>query len=148
MHTRKADKMKVKLQEVLEALEGAGMEAAYYYDTRNEEILMVLDGMINGKYNPELMEEISEGFIEDFIPLPGQYDINEYRMMENFIYELPTGRIQDILEQAIRGKGAFRGFKDRLFDVGLEEKWYKYRAACHESIARDWCEKYGITVEE
>lgn len=65
VHTRKADKMKVKLQEVLEALEGAGMETAYYYDTRNEEILMVFDGMINGEYNPELMEEISEGFIEE-----------------------------------------------------------------------------------
>lgn len=140
--------MKVKLKEVLEALEGAGMETAYYYDTRNEEILMVFDGMINGEYNPELMEEISEGFIEDFIPLPGQYEIHEYRMMESFIYELPTGRIQDILEQAIRGKGAFRRFKDRLYDVGLEEKWYKYRDACYESIAREWCEKYGITVEE
>ena len=30
----------------------------------------------------------------------------------------------------------------------LEEKWYKYRDACYESIAREWCEKYGITVEE
>lgn len=140
--------MKVKLQEVLEALEGAGMETAYYYDTENEEILMVFDGMINGEYNPELMEEISEGFIEDFIPLPGQYEIHEYRMMENFIYELPEGRNQDILEQAIRGKGAFRRFKDRLYDVGLEEKWYKYRTDCYESIAREWCEKYGITVEE
>ena len=140
--------MKVKLQEVMEALEGAGMETAYYYDTKNEEILMVFDGMINGEYNPELMEEISEGFIEDFIPLPGQYEIHEYRMMESFIYEQPAGRIQDILEQAIRGKGAFRRFKDRLYDVGLEEKWYAYRDACYERIARDWCEKYGITVEE
>jgi len=148
MHTRKADKMKVKLQEVLEALEGAGMETAYYYDTRNGELLMVFDGMINGEYNPELVEEISEGFIDEFIPLPGQYEIHEYRMMENFIYELPAGRNQDILEQAIKGKGAFRRFKDRLYDVGLEEKWYKYRAACYESIAREWCEKYGITVEE
>lgn len=84
--------MKVKLQEVLEALEGAGMEIEYYYDTKNQEILMVFDGMINGEYNPELMEEISEGFVEDFIPLPRQYDINEYRMMEEFIYELPEGR--------------------------------------------------------
>ena len=148
MHIRKADKMKVKLQEVLEALEGAGMETAYYYDTKNEEILMVFDGMVNGEYNPELMEEISEGFIEDFIPLPGQYEIHEYRMMENFIYEQPAGRIQDILEQAIRGKGAFRRFKDCLYDVGLEEKWYKYREACYERIAREWCERYGITVEE
>ena len=144
---RKADKMKVKLQEVLEALEGAGMETEYYYDTKTQEILMVFDGMINGEYNPELMEELSEGFVEDFIPLPGQYEINEYRMMECFIYELPAGRNQDVLEQAIRGKGAFRRFKDRLFDLGMEEKWYKYRDACYEKIAREWCEKYGISIE-
>lgn len=145
---RKEDRMKVKLQEVLEALEGAGMEIEYYYDTKKQEILMVFDGMVNGEYSPELMEELSEGFVEDFIPLPGQYEINEYRMMKRFIYELPVGRNQDVLEQAIRGKGAFRRFKDRLFDLGMEQNWYKYRDACYEKIAREWCEKYEITVEE
>ena len=140
--------MKVKLQEVLEALEGAGMEIEYYYDTKNQGILMVFDGMINGEYDPELMEEISEGFIEDFIPLPRQYDINEYHMMEDFIYELPAGKNQDILQQAIRGKGAFRRFKDRLYDMNLEKSWYTYRDAAYEKVAREWCERYGITIEE
>ena len=38
--------MKVKLQEVLEALDGAGVDMEYYYDTKNEEILMIFDGMV------------------------------------------------------------------------------------------------------
>lgn len=140
--------MKVKLQEVLEALEGAGMDVDYYYDTKKQEILMIFDGMVNGENNPELIEEIEDGFIEDYIPLPGQYDINEYRIMEDFIYELPSGREQDALEAAIRGKGAFRRFKDRLYDFNLQEKWYKYRDACYERVARDWCERFGIEIEE
>ena len=107
--------MKVKLQEVLEALDGAGVDMEYYYDTKNEET------------DPELIEDIEEGFIEDYIPLPRQYDMNEYRMMEEFIYDLPAGRAQDALDAAIRGKGAFRRFKDRLYDFDLQEKWYKYR---------------------
>lgn len=144
----KGNQMKVKLQEVLEALEGAGMEIEYYYDVQNQEILMIFDGMVNGEYNPELLEAVSEGFIDEYIPLPGQYDINEYRMMEDFIYELPTGRIQDDLEQAIRGKGAFRRFKDHLYDLGLEQKWYKYRDDSYEKIARDWCKRFGIEIEE
>ena len=37
------------------------MEIEYYYDTKTQEILMVYDGMVNGEYNPELMEELSEG---------------------------------------------------------------------------------------
>lgn len=84
--------MKVKLQEVLEALDGAGVDMEYYYDTKNEEILMIFDGMVNGETDPELIEDIEEGFIEDYIPLPRQYDMNEYRMMEEFIYDLPAGR--------------------------------------------------------
>ena len=145
---KKGISMKVKLQELLEALEGAGMETEYYYDTKNQEILMIFDGMVNGEYNSELLDEISEGFIEDYIPLPRQYDINEYRIMEGFIYELPEGRNQEILEQAIRGKGAFRRFKDRLYDLGLEQKWYKYRDDSYERIARDWCERFRIEIEE
>lgn len=73
---------------------------------------------------------------------------NGYRMMEEFIYDLPAGRAQDALDAAIRGKGAFRRFKDRLYDFDLQEKWYKYRDDCYEQIARDWCERFGIEMEE
>lgn len=140
--------MKVKLQEVLEALEGAGMEIEYYYDTKNQKILMIFDGMVDGEEDEELIEEISDGFIEDYIPLPGQYEINEYRMMEEFIYELPAGKNQDVLERAIRGKGAFRRFKDCLYDLGLEHRWYKFRDDSYEKVARDWCERFGIEIGE
>lgn len=140
--------MKVKLQEVLEALEGAGVDVEYYYDTKNQKFLMIFDGMINGETNTELLEEIEDTFIEEYIPLPSQYDINEYHMMENFIYELPVGRAQEVLEAAIRGRGAFRRFKDRLYDFDLQEKWYKYKDACYEKVARDWCEQFEIEIEE
>lgn len=68
--------------------------------------------------------------------------------MEDFIYELPEGRSQDILEQAIRGKGVFRRFKDCLYNLGLEKNWHIYRDAAYEEIAREWCVRYGIVVEE
>ena len=47
--------MKVKLQEVLEALDGVGMDMEYYYDTKNEEILMIFDGMVNGETDLDLI---------------------------------------------------------------------------------------------
>ncbi len=40
--------------------------------------------------------------------------------MEEFIYDLPEGKNKDILDRAIRGSGAFRRFKDRIYDFGLE----------------------------
>lgn len=69
-------------------------------------------------------------------------------VMEEFIYELPGGRTQDTLEAAIRGKGALRRFKDRLYDFDLEGKWYKYRDNCYEQVAREWCERFKIEIEE
>lgn len=142
--------MKVKLEEIIEAMEFADMETEYYYDTKNERILMLFDGMVDGEDDPELFEDISEGFVEDYIPLPGQYDINEYRIMEEFIYELPEGKRKnrDVLERAIQGKGAFRRFKDKLYDLNLEQQWYSYKDSAYERIARQWCERHKIDIVE
>lgn len=140
--------MKVKLQDVLEAMSFTNPETEYYYSTETEEVLMIFDGMVNGEDDSELIEEIEDGFIEDYIPLPGQYDIDEYSMMENFIYELPEGKAQDELENAIRGRGAYRRFKDKLYNLGLEQKWYKYRDDAYTKVAREWCERNNIEIIE
>ena len=109
---------------------------------------MLFDGMVDGEDNPELFEDIKEGFVEDYIPLPGQYDINEYRIMEEFIYELPEGKNQNVLAGAIQGRGDFRRFKDKLYDLNLEKQWYQYRDEAYEKIARQWCERHKIDLVE
>ncbi|MFQ7652034.1 MAG: hypothetical protein ACLRK9_12905 [Roseburia hominis] len=43
-----------KLEDIIEAMEFAGMETEYYYDTQNEKVLMLFDGMVDGEDNPEL----------------------------------------------------------------------------------------------
>ncbi|MEL7606526.1 MAG: UPF0158 family protein [Sedimentibacter saalensis] len=140
--------MKVKLQDVLEAMSFTNSETEYYYSTETEEVLMIFDGMVNGDDDSELIEEIEDGLIEDYIPLPGQYDIDEYSMMENFIYELPEGKAQDELENVIRGRVAYRRFKDKLYNLGLEQKWYKYRDDAYTKVAREWCERNNIEIIE
>lgn len=140
--------MKVKLEDIIEAMEFASMESEYYYDTQNEKVLMLFNGMVDGEYNPQLFENIKEGFVEDYILLPGQYDINEYRIMEEFIYELPAGKNQDVLAAAIHGRGAFRRFKDKLYEVNLEKQWYQYRDEVYEKIARQWSERHKIDLVE
>ena len=43
--------MKVKLEDIIEAMEFASMETEYYYDTQNEKVLMLFDGMVDGADN-------------------------------------------------------------------------------------------------
>ena len=138
--------MKVKLEDVLEAMDFVNDDMQYYYDVKNEKVLMIFDGMVDGEDNPELIAEIEDSFIEEYIPLPGQYEINEYRIMEEFVYNLPDGRNQDTLERAIQGRGAFRRFKDRLYDLNLEQKWYDYRDSAYEHIAKEWCKNITLIL--
>ena len=46
------------------------------------------------------------------------------------------------------GRGAFRRFKDKLYDLNLEKQWYQYRDEAYEKIARQWCERHKIDIVE
>ena len=94
-------------------------DTQYHYDVKNEKVLMIFDGMVDGEDNPELIAEIEDSFIEEYIPLPGQYEINEYRIMEEFIYDLPEGRNQDTLERAILGLSLGIVIEFLIDDIGL-----------------------------
>lgn len=137
--------MKVMLNDVIEALDFVNDEAQYFYCIKAEEILMVWDGMVNGENDSDLIDEIEENF-DEFIALPGKYEIDEYMMMEEFIDNLPKGRKQDQLYNAIRGKGAFRRFKDKVYEIGLEQKWYQYRDDANKKLAIKWCKENGIEI--
>ncbi|MEH7302773.1 UPF0158 family protein [Neobacillus drentensis] len=56
----------------------------------------------------------------------------------------PDQRKQDCLLRAIKGKGAFRRFKDNIIDLGLEDQWYSYRSKCYKEIAIEWCRENNI----
>jgi hypothetical protein len=84
---------------------------------------------------------------ETFIKLPSQYDIHEYAIMENFAESLDEVLSQKVFD-AIRGSGAFKRFKRCIYTFDLDEKWYAYRHAALEKIARDWCARHGVGYVE
>lgn len=132
--------MKVKLQDVLMALEDADNdEIRYSYSVNKEKIVYFSDWLENE-------EEYDED--DDYIDLPDSYHINEYQMMENFVYSLPKGKNQTILYNAIQGRGAFRRFKDKLYEIGMTKTWFDYRDRQYKEIALEWCEENDIEVIE
>ncbi len=78
------------------------------------------------------------------ISLPSKYDIHEYQIMENFIYSLTSSNHINRLERAIRGKGAFRRFKDTINYLGIEKKWYDFKQKALEKIVLEWCEYHDL----
>jgi Uncharacterised protein family (UPF0158) len=92
-------------------------------------------------------DRVGAGFGDRFIAIPSEGSHEGYRDMETFIATVHNRRLQERLERAISGRGAFRYFKDVLLDYPAErERWFQFkRERLHQRIL-DWLEaKYGIT---
>lgn len=141
------NKVTVPLELVVEAIESADDEWNQYLDIEEMEVVMLPENPFLGEYDEEdqeLADMIEEGWNERFFRLPSKFDIHEYSIMEQFIWSLPEGRMQDSLENAIRGKGAFRRFKDAVRRYGIEEQWYGFQEKTYREIAKEWCEEKGF----
>ena len=86
----------------------------------------------------EALDVVANG--ENYEELPDKFEINEYEIMEEFCESIGNERISDALYSAIRGRGAFRRFKDSVFRFGMEEDWYRFREETLRDIAVRWCE--------
>lgn len=139
--------MKVKLENVLEAIELANDAYQYYLNIETGETVMRADALITGIVDEKLDEELEMNY-DKYFKLPTKYEINEYQIMEEFIWSLPDGNKQDKLENAIRGKGAFRRFKDTVYNMDIEKQWFAFEADAYKKIAIEWCERHDLQYEE
>ena len=92
-----------------------------------------------GGFDDEEERELLDEEPERFIRLPSKYEIHEYSIMEDFVYSLPEGAMQNQLYHAIQGRGAFRRFKDTVNRMGIAKQWYDYQDNAHREIAIRWC---------
>jgi hypothetical protein len=70
--------------------------------------------------------------------LPSKFDINEWEIMRDFARSQPDERVAGRLLRAIQGAGAFRYFKDVLFDEGIRDAWFAFRDRAIEEIAEEF----------
>ena len=151
----------VKLDRIIEGLECQGEESCSYLDKRTGKIIFIRDEEFRAAEDgddtedcPEWERDIIEAAKEivqdsdDYIPLPTQFDIHEYGIMEDFCFSLADTDIRDDLLSSIKGRGAFSRFKGAIYRYDISDKWYAYRDNEYRQIAIDWCEEHGIECEE
>ncbi len=134
--------MKVKLNEVIDALDFTNDEIEYYYNPDTEEIFMSNIGNFE-----DLNEDELDELFEKSIMLPTRYDINEYEMMENFAETISDAKLQNQLYISLNGSGAFRRFKGTCTNFNIIDDWYKFRDERYKEIAIDWCKENKIEFE-
>ncbi|AZV61099.1 UPF0158 family protein [Peribacillus frigoritolerans] len=142
----------VKIQAIIEELEMQFDESRTFLNVKTGEIISVtLDDLRAAEdeeefgHLPEWEQEdrkvardAFENF-ENYKELPTKYEVNEYEIIEDFCFTVSDERKQDTLLSSIKGKGAFRRFKDKIIDFEMEDQWYSYRDERYKQIAIKWC---------
>ncbi|RMD66578.1 hypothetical protein D6833_01315 [Candidatus Parcubacteria bacterium] len=70
--------------------------------------------------------------------------MHEWEIMDRFARTLEDPQDREALVHALRGKGAFRRFRNAIRRLGVEEAWYDYLDQALRQIAVEWCEEEGI----
>ena len=84
---------------------------------------------------------------DHYLPLPDRFEINEYLIMERFCLSVDDDDMRDDLCDAIRGRGAFRRFKDRAQAYGMAEEWYRYRDAALREMRLRGVRHMGLRIQ-
>jgi len=148
--------IQVKLQDILKGMDFQSDEQSSFLNLTTGEVVSITDEELRAAENDEPLEDFPEWQhdairiardiveTEHYLPLPDRFEINEYRIMERFCLSVEDTDIQGDLCDAIRGRGAFRRFKDSIQAYGIAEAWYRYRDEALREIAVAWCEAHEI----
>ena len=92
---------------------------------------------------------VEQGLDTRFVELPEADTRASYRDMEAFVDTVTTPRLQRRLDTAIRGRGAFRRFKDELFsDPAERERWFAFKQERLSDRIREWLADERIELIE
>ncbi|MFH1313408.1 MAG: UPF0158 family protein [Candidatus Eisenbacteria bacterium] len=153
----------VKLKDIVDAIGFQSDEHSYYVDIAKGEIVLMPEEVMRAveveadiedlpDWEKDLVD-VAQAIFADvnsrrFAPLPTSFDIHEYRIIERFCGSIEDEEIAKVLYTAIRGRGAFRVFKDTISRFGIAEKWYKFRDDALREIAIDWCESNNVEYSD
>jgi predicted nucleotidyltransferase len=120
----------IDLDLICQGLEDHSPESSWWFDPRTGDVEPWFESSLQEGDEPE-----SRGLIW-IEPVDSS---ESYGDLEDFTAQVRDHRARDLLERAISGRGAFRRFKDTLFDFPeLREAWFAFHDARMEQRALEW----------
>src|SRR5215475_14917976 len=125
--------LRVKLSDLIEGMDFQSDEYFSYLNTTTGEVVSVTTEELRAAEEDASLEDfpawqhdairIAGEIIETdhYLQLPDRFEIHEYQIMERFCLLVDDEDMRDDLCDAIRCRGAFRYFKDRIHAYGITE---------------------------
>ena len=92
-------------------------------------------------------DRVETGHTQRYIRIEWDNPHGDYEDMERFIATVDDPELRERLWRAIRGRGAFRYFKDVLLDhPQVREDWFEFRDKRHQQRVKQWLKARDIEV--
>jgi len=144
---KKKKTLKIDLDELCSAMENSSYEHEYYLDLDNGEILFLSEYM-DDEETRKLKDQIEEDF-DRYERIPKAESDEGYEDMVDFIATVKDEHLNELLEVAINGKGAFRQFKDVLLNYPEErERWFQFKDDRTQERALEWLDDINVSLIE
>jgi hypothetical protein len=167
---------KVSYTDLELAFSASGFEYVYLLDTQTGEVLSyesgIEDELLTGadiSYRPkwqegevaaarrvlracgDLLEPGEEadqvGEPDRYVRIPRIETGEAYETMEDFAETVRNAHMRELLDVALRGKGAFRRFKDVLLDYPAErERWFEFESRRQRETIEAWAREQGVDI--
>jgi len=122
--------------DLVEELERPGTTETEDLDAWDEELLAAAQS---------IMAESGPGEPGRYVWVPPRESYEAYDTMVRFAESVAGDELQRLLAVALNGRGAFRRFKDVLYDYPDErERWFEMNDAELRTYATDWLGTLGI----
>ncbi|GDY20190.1 hypothetical protein LBMAG56_15350 [Verrucomicrobiota bacterium] len=153
-----------KLSELIDALDFDSSEHTHWVDRQNGCVVM-LDNTVRRAVEeedeavlsrladwqkPEVA--IARAIVDQrggrFVVAPAMFDFHEYGHMAQFIRTVADVDAAEQLRRAIKGKGAFRHFKNTAARLGVLHDWFRFRDDAMKRFVVAWADAKGVPYED
>jgi len=138
--------IKIDADEIIMAMDDHSGMCSFYLDRDTGTVVFMTEGEFpDAEAELRRQMEDSPGRFIWIEPMPSR---EGFRIMEDFVDQLPEGGDKRLLEKALSWKKPFSNFKSALADMGpLRDQWFAFRdeRMCRE--IQDWFEANEIDVQ-
>jgi hypothetical protein len=151
----------VKLSDIIDGMENQSDENSSFLDKETGEVVLISEYEMRTAEDNDSLEDfpdweqeqiaIARDIINEtgrYLELPTKFDINEYDIMEKFCLSLEDIKMREYLYSQIKGGGAFRRFKDAIYQNDIQDDWFAYCNDAYKEIATEWCRENDIEFDE
>ncbi|MEA3501061.1 MAG: UPF0158 family protein [Candidatus Marinimicrobia bacterium] len=125
----------VLIDNIIDALDNTNYEIRYYFNKKTKETKYFTD-----HDDEDILKNEKKLDRNNWISIKGMKSYQKYNLMKDFVSK-QDGKLKELLVIALDGKGAFRRFKDVLYEFPeIQKKWYEFK--------REWMKQKAIDFLE